>query len=112
MNDEQVLKLLHKPMKYLSSTFAYSIKDVLDSHRDLYHDLIVLYYERKNKPKAKQVRKKSQKDISYYWFIIFRNYLLDRYRRYVGYTKVKDKLQGVLYDKYLEDLYFEEDIIL
>ena len=112
MKDKQVLQLLHKSMKYLSDTFARSIRNNIDSSEDLYNDLVIVYYSRKDKPKSKEVNKKSEKDVSYYWYVTFKNYLLDKYRRSVRESKILKKLEGMNHERFLQSIFVKKDFII
>lgn len=112
MKDHEILTLLHKPMKYLSDIFSKSIKNNVNSNGDLYNDLVVLYYEKKNKPKAKLVAKLTEKDLSFYWYIVFKNYLLDKYRRSVNERLILEKVEASSYERFTEQLFVKKDFIL
>jgi hypothetical protein len=112
MSDSDILKLLHKPMKYLSDTFSRSIRNSIDGADDLYNDLVIVYYERKNRPTAKLIRRKSDKDISYYWYVLFKNYLLDKYRRYVKEKQIIKELTEVNNERFIQSIFSEKDSLI
>lgn len=66
---------LNKGMTWLSKKFTEILHDPAQDARDIYQDLWVVYLEKKHlEPK----NVKSQKD---FWFIIFRNTLIDKARK-------------------------------
>lgn len=75
---------IQEVMDYLSNIFSESIKDPVEGREDLYQDLIVVYLEKK------EYEEKTAKD---FWFTVFKNYLLDKYRRYKTNQKIMEQLK-------------------
>jgi DNA-directed RNA polymerase specialized sigma24 family protein len=79
---------LNEIMSFLSFTFAKSIHDPAQSKEDLYQDLVVVYLE-KNQNFIKITALK-------HWFIVFKNYLLDKYKRRLIECKALNNISNEL----------------
>ncbi|KKN82753.1 hypothetical protein LCGC14_0305770 [marine sediment metagenome] len=78
---------------YLAYVFSKSMHSIVDSKQDLYHDLIVLYLDKKNSSKFKSVAaKKDRQEYKNYCFTVFKNYLLDKYKRIIIKRKIDKEL--------------------
>ena len=63
---------LQKGMTWLAKTFSSYLNDPAQEAEDIYHDLIVVYYEKKDTIKTQP------KNPDNWWFIIFKNYLINK----------------------------------
>jgi len=75
-------KQIEEIISYLSNTYAYKFKCVYMDRRDLYNDLFVLY-----------LSKKEQKHSLNEWFIILKNFLIDKQRRIINERKAINRLR-------------------
>ncbi len=78
---------------YLAYVFSRSMNTIVESKEDLYHDLIVQYLSKKDLPSIKAIeRKRDRQEYKNYFFRIFKNYLLDKYKRVVIKRKIDKEL--------------------
>ena len=66
---------LNKAMTYLAQEAYKGLHDPALDAEDIYHDLIVLYLEKRRDMKI------VPKNVDNYWFIIFKNYILNCFKR-------------------------------
>lgn len=74
-------------ISYLSEVFSRSINDSVNSKEDLSQDLYVCYFENiDGKGKVKEVKNKN------HWFILFKSYLLNKYKRVMMEKNIFEKI--------------------
>ena len=73
-------KRLIEIMRYLANEYAWKIKSYYDKE-DLFNDLVVVYLERNKKRSLNE------------WFVIFKNYLIDKQRRKINEAKAIGRLR-------------------
>jgi hypothetical protein len=71
---------LSKGMTWLAKTFAETLHDPAQDENDIYQDLWVVYLEKQKEINSRPL-KKSYENKDSLWFMIFKNYLVDRARR-------------------------------
>lgn len=85
---------LHKGMTWLSKTFSETLHDAAQDSQDIYQDLWVVFLEKKCQIERKPM-KRGFKNRDSLWFIVFKNYLIDRARK----LKVEPQLLQQVLDK-------------
>jgi len=86
---------LVKGMSWLAKTFAETLRDPAQEKEDIYHDLWVVYLE-KNQTINRKPLKRGYENRDGLWFMIFKNYLIDRARR----SKLEPNSLKIALDKY------------
>jgi len=83
--EKDIPKEILEMASYLGYTFSKSIISNVETAEDLKQDLIVLYLE---KLPENKIRSKGG------WYMTFKNYLINKYNRYIIETKVKTKYKN------------------
>jgi hypothetical protein len=71
---------LQKGMTWLAKTFSETLHDPAQDSQDIYQDLWVVYLERKAEIEKRPL-KKGYTTRDNLWFIVFKNYLLNKAKR-------------------------------
>jgi uncharacterized protein YihD (DUF1040 family) len=88
----EIPQTVYESIDYLTNIFVKSINSPVHSKEDLSQDLIVYFLENKDDAKVKKFPVDS-KDYKNYWFIHFKNYLIDKYRRVIFEKKLLEKIK-------------------
>lgn len=68
---------LQKGMTWLAKTFSESLRDPAQDAQDIYQDLWIVYLERQKDVTSRPLKKDYENRDSL-WFIIFKNYLINK----------------------------------
>jgi len=74
-------------MEYLSNSFAKSMHDPVNSNKDLFNDMVVLYLENKDKGIFKKNKDKN------YWFTFLKSRMINKYNRIIKERQIIDTLK-------------------
>lgn len=88
----EIPQTIYESIDYLTNIFVKSINSPVHSKEDLSQDLLVYYLKNKDDSKVKEFPVDS-KDYKNYWFINFKNHLIDKYRRVILEKKFLEKIK-------------------